>query len=102
MATIYGANTLSSAYDVANSCRFNSADSASLKDGDGSAPAGNRQKFTFSVWFKRAKLEMLRFPGKELFSFDLAICSMTPISLNRVIKVTSLSSKSCIQVLKKF
>ena len=56
MATIYGANTLSSAYDVANSCRFNSADSASLKDGDGSAPAGNRQKFTFSVWFKRAKL----------------------------------------------
>ena len=35
------------AYDVANSCRFNSADSASLKDGDGSAPAGNRQKFTF-------------------------------------------------------
>ena len=51
MATIYGANTLSSAYDVANSCRFNSADSASLKDGDGSAPAGNRQKFTFSVWF---------------------------------------------------
>ena len=50
------ASGLATGYDVANSCRFNSGDSPSLKDGDGSAPAGNRQKFTFSVWFKRAKL----------------------------------------------
>ena len=50
------ASALGGAYEVANSCRFNSGDSPSLKDGDGSAPAGNRQKFTFSIWFKRAKL----------------------------------------------
>ena len=50
------ASALPSGYEIANSCRFNSGDSPSLKDGDGSAPAGNRQKFTFSVWFKRAKL----------------------------------------------
>jgi hypothetical protein len=48
--------TASTTFSVANSCRFNSGDSPSLKDGDGSAPAGNRQKFTFSIWFKRAKL----------------------------------------------
>ena len=50
------ASAFPSGYEIANSCRFNSGDSPSLKDGDGSAPAGNRQKFTFSVWFKRAKL----------------------------------------------
>ena len=40
------ASALGGGYEVANSCRFNSGDSPSLKDGDGSAPAGNRQKFT--------------------------------------------------------
>ena len=55
---IGGANSAADdAYSVANSCRFNSGDSPYLKDSAGNAaPAGNRQKFTFSIWFKRAKL----------------------------------------------
>jgi len=48
--------TASTGYDIANSCRWNDGDSPSLKDGDGSAPAGNRQKFTWSIWFKRGTL----------------------------------------------
>ena len=60
--------TAATTYEVANSCRFNSGDSPSLKDGDGSAPAGNRQKFTFSVWFKRAKLGVTQMFAASAYS----------------------------------
>ena len=40
-------------YDVANSCRFNYADSAYLTRTFGSA--GNRRTWTFSTWCKRSK-----------------------------------------------
>ena len=53
---ILGTNSVKAAggYDVANSLRFNSGSSDHLKWT--SSPSGNRQKFTFSIWFKRAKL----------------------------------------------
>ena len=54
MATILGANTLSSAYDVANSCRFNDDDSAYMHVTRGSA--GNQKTFTISMWIKRCAL----------------------------------------------
>ena len=41
------------AYEVANSCRFNAADSAYMTRTFGSA--GNRRTWTFSTWCKRAK-----------------------------------------------
>ena len=53
MATILGANTLSSGYDVANSCRFNDDDSAYMHITRGSA--GNQRTFTISMWIKRCK-----------------------------------------------
>ena len=53
MATILGANTLSSGYEVANSCRFNDGDSAYLNRSWGS---GNQKTWTFSVWVKRSTL----------------------------------------------
>ena len=48
MPSILGANEIkATGYDVANSVRFNSADSPTLKDSAGdAAPAGNRKKFT--------------------------------------------------------
>ena len=50
---IGGANSAAdTGYDVANSCRFNDADTAYMhKTNSGSASDG--QKFTFSAWFKR-------------------------------------------------
>ena len=53
MPTILGANTLSGGYDVANSLRFNSADSARLTR---TQTSGDRNKATFSAWVKRSKL----------------------------------------------
>ena len=53
MPTILGANTLSSGYDVANSLRLNSADSARLTR---TQTSGDRNKATFSAWVKRSKL----------------------------------------------
>ncbi len=55
MATILGANTLSSGYDVANSCRFNDDDSAYMHITRGSA--GNQRTFTISMWIKRCKTD---------------------------------------------
>ena len=54
MPSILGANTLSSGYDVANSCRFNSGSSDNLQK----TPSGDGNKTTFSVstWVKRSKL----------------------------------------------
>ena len=53
---ILGTNSIKdTGFDVANSLRFNSASSDHLKWT--SSPSGtNRQKFTLSIWFKRAKL----------------------------------------------
>ena len=51
--TILPANTLSSGFDVANSARFNSADSARLTR---TQTAGDRNKATLSAWVKRSKL----------------------------------------------
>ena len=50
MATIYGANTLSSGYDVANSCRFNNDDSPYLSRN--MASQGSSIKGSFSAWVK--------------------------------------------------
>ena len=50
MATIYGANTLSSGYDVANSCRFNNDDSPYLTRN--MASQGSSIKGSFSAWVK--------------------------------------------------
>ena len=55
MPLILGTNSIKeTSYDVANSCRFNDGSSDHLVWN--SSPAGNRQKFTFSIWFKRATL----------------------------------------------
>jgi len=54
MPLILGTNSIKdTGYNIDNSCRFNAADSAYLTRTFGSA--GNRQKWTFSTWCKRAK-----------------------------------------------
>jgi hypothetical protein len=45
--------TASTGYDVANSCRFNDGDSASMTKTSGS---GDRRQFTISAWVKRGVL----------------------------------------------
>jgi hypothetical protein len=52
--TILGANTLSSGFEVANSCMFNDDDSAYMHITRGSA--GNQRTFTISMWIKRSLL----------------------------------------------
>ena len=54
MATILGANTLSSGFNVANSVRFNDNDSPSMYKTPGSG--GDQRTWTFSTWFKRGNL----------------------------------------------
>ena len=70
MPSILGANEIkATGYEVANSVRFNSADSPTLKDSAGNAaPAGNRQKFTWSIWFKRCKLGVTQMLGSAAYS----------------------------------
>ena len=53
MATIYGANSVSG-YDVANSLRLNSGDSAQMNKTLGTAT--DVDKYTISMWVKRARL----------------------------------------------
>ena len=53
MATIYGANSVSG-YDVANSLRLNSGDSAQMNKTLGTAT--NVDKYTISMWVKRSRL----------------------------------------------
>ena len=48
-----GTKVADTAYEVANSCRFNDADSAYLHI---TPSAGNRDRFTFSCWVKRGVL----------------------------------------------
>ena len=52
---ILGTNSIkgSGSYDVANSCRFNSGDSAYMHKTPGSA--GTRTTWSLSMWVKRAK-----------------------------------------------
>ena len=54
MATIYGANTLSTGYDVDNSLRVDTAANDHLSRSISSAGSG--QIFTASAWFKRSVL----------------------------------------------
>jgi len=57
MATVLGANTLSSgSYEVNNSVRFNSADSADLRISDYSGAGTSRRIRTYSMWIKRSEL----------------------------------------------
>ena len=63
MATIYGANTLSTGYDVANSLRFDNASSDYLNRTQGGA--GNRKTWTFSTWIKISK----RSGDRGIFSY---------------------------------
>ena len=54
MPSIIGANTLSGGYEVANSVRFNSADSAQMNKTLGTAT--DVDKYTISMWVKRSRL----------------------------------------------
>ena len=54
MPSILGANTLSGGYEVANSVRFNSADSAQMNKTLGTAT--DVDKYTISMWVKRSRL----------------------------------------------
>ena len=55
MATILGANTLSSAYDVANGVRFEDGDNAKMSRSISGSPT-DPEKYTFSCWIKRGNL----------------------------------------------
>ena len=50
---LYPGAKVTPAYEVANSCRFNSADSAYMHK---SQSGGNRRTFTLSFWIKRGKI----------------------------------------------
>ena len=55
MSIIIPANSaVGGGYDVANGVRFDDGSSSNFTDG--SAPGGNRQKFTWSAWFKRSSV----------------------------------------------
>jgi len=86
MPLILGANSVSGGYEVDNSLRFNSGSSDDLSRTP--ATAGNRQKFTYSVWLKRSIISgsnqsifatnidgnnrfSFRFEPDELHIFDL-------------------------------
>ena len=55
MATILGANTLSSAYDVANGVKFEDGDNAKMSRSISGSPT-DPEKYTFSCWIKRGNL----------------------------------------------
>ena len=61
MVAILGANSVSGGYEIDNSLRFNSGDSAKLGITPGSA--GDRKTWTFSCWFKLGKMGV----GRQLF-----------------------------------
>ena len=69
MATIYGANTLSTGYDVANSLRFNFSDDPRLSR-TLSTPT-NADKYTFSAWVKRDRPTTSAQDYAYLISFDI-------------------------------
>jgi len=52
LALVYPANTLSGAFEVANSCRFNDGDSPKITRTLGTA--SDRDKWTWSAWIKKA------------------------------------------------
>ena len=69
--TILPANTLSSGFDVANSCRFDDGSSDHMHKTPGSA--GSRIKWTLSVWLKRGALGQMPIfavPGGDTNNYD--------------------------------
>ena len=52
------ASALGGAYEVANSCRFNSGDSAKMAK---SSSGGTRTKWTMSMWFKRGTISVTQY-----------------------------------------
>ena len=58
MVAILGANSVSGAYEVSNSLRFNDDDSAKLQRTPSSD--GNKRVWTISTWIKRSKLGALQ------------------------------------------
>jgi len=63
-----GNQSAAGSYEVANSCRFNDGSSDYLQWN--SSPAGNRQKFTFSVWLKRTSLGTSMIASSSFSSSD--------------------------------
>ena len=63
MATILGANTLSTGYTIENSVRFADGDNDAFSRTFGSA-LGTRTKFTISMWIKRGTM------GHSQFLFE--------------------------------
>ena len=63
-----GVRQLPTGYNVDNSLRFDDGSSAHLKWN--SSPAGNRKKFTFSVWLKRASLGTAMIASSSYSSSD--------------------------------
>ena len=51
LALVYPANTLSGAYSIDNSCRFNTPDSSYVHKTQGTST--DTDKYTLSVWLKR-------------------------------------------------
>ena len=71
MPSILSANTLSSGFDVANSCRFDDGSSDHMHKTPGSA--GSRIKWTLSVWLKRGALGQMPIfavPGGDTNNYD--------------------------------
>jgi len=67
MPLIIPANSaVSGGFDVDNSCRFNDGSSDYLRWND--SPSGNRQKFTWSIWFKRGVLGTTQTLGAASYS----------------------------------
>ena len=62
MATIYGSNTLSSGFTVANSCRFDEGSSDNLSANSFGTPTSDKI-YTLSWWFKRSKF------GEAVYQF---------------------------------
>jgi len=58
--------TAPTTYDVANSCRFNDGDDPYMQKTPGSA--GNRDRWTFSCWFKRGTLSSVSGVSQYIFT----------------------------------
>ncbi len=69
MPLILGTNSIKdTGYEVANSLRFDDGSSDYLQWN--SSPAGNRKKFTFSVWLKRSSLATSMIASSSFSSSD--------------------------------
>ncbi len=97
------ASALGGGYEVANSCRFNSADSAYMHKTPSSG--GDTKKFTISFWVKRSKLGVLQtifhaYPGSaerswiefdesDRLDIELEAANSNKFITNRVFRDTS-------------